>query len=279
MDKRPQTSVPESRHAPPPTAGMVCRPPLLASLIGASPGRRRDPDRAAGSAPIEIRGVQDPMNHPRITRTLCHDGRVSSTAPSETDSVVRFRSNGERVLFMTSGLVASAVFAVIAVTQELFFGLFIPLCLIVVLDGARAVIVVDVEEGMVSSQRAIRRWTGRIEDIASVRVPPWGPIALMLRPGVPKAGSGLWPGQILTGVYADRRGSEGRAAQLAAVAGLEVSSVWPQVRPGFASSEDHLIRGVRFELFKSKSGILMWLSVAACLSILAVIVVATIKGA
>ena len=180
---------------------------------------------------------------------------------------------------MTSSVVAAATFAVIAVTRDPFFGLFMPLCLIVFLDGARAVIVVDLDQGMVSSQRAIRRWTGRIDDIASVRVPPWGPIALMLRPGVPKGGGGLWPGQILTGVYADRRGGEGRAAQLAAVLGLDVSSVWPQVRPGFASSEDHLIRGVRFDLFKSKSGILMWLSVAACLSILAVIVIATTKGA
>lgn len=180
---------------------------------------------------------------------------------------------------MASGVVAAAVFAVVAVTRDPLFGLFIPLCPVVFLEGARAAIVVDLEQGTVSSQRAIRRWTGRVEDIASIRVPPWGPIALMLQPGATRAGGGLWPGQILTGVYADRRGSDGRAAQLAAALGLDVSSVWPQVRPGFEYSEDDPIRGVRLDLFKSKEGILMWLGIAACLAALTVVLIATIKGA
>ena len=219
---------------------------------------------------------------PRLCRgpasTLWHHGGVSDTAPRDIDSVVRFRSNGERVAFMIVGVAAGAVFGFIAVTDDPLFGLFLLLCPVVFLEGLRAEIVVDLGQGTISSQRAIRRWTGRIEDIENIRVPPWGPIALMLRPGIAKAGGGLWPGQILTGVYADQRGSAGRALQLADVLGLEVTSVWPQVRRGYEYSEDDPLRGVRTDLFKSRSGILIWIAIAAALSIIAVILVATIKG-
>jgi len=179
---------------------------------------------------------------------------------------------------MIFGVVAAAAFGYIAVTDDPLFALFLLLCPIIVLEGLRAAVIVDIEKGTISSQRAIRCWTGRIEDIENIRVPPWGPIALTLRQGVPKVGGGLWPGQVLTGVYADRRGTEGRAAQLAALLAVEVASVWPMVRPGYQYAESDPVRGVRFDAFKSTSGTLMWLAVAVCLSIIAVIVVATIRG-
>lgn len=209
---------------------------------------------------------------------LCHHGAVSDTARRDVESVVHFRSNGERVAFMIGGAAAGAVFGFIAVTDDPVFALFLLLCPVVFLEGLRAEVVVDLRRGTISSQRAIRRWTGRIEDIETIRVPPWGPIALMLRPGVAKAGGGLWPGQILTGVYGDRRGSAGRAVQLADVLGLEVASVWPQVRRGYEYSEDDPVRGVSTDLFRSRSGILIWIAIAASLSIIAVILIATIRG-
>lgn len=180
---------------------------------------------------------------------------------------------------MAGGAVAAAMFGFVAVTDDPLFAVFLLLCPVIFLEGLRAEIIVDVDQGTISSQRAIRCWMGRVEDIATIRVPPWGPIALMLRPGVSKSGVGLWPGQILTGVYADRRGSGGRACQLAEALGVEVSSVWPQVRQGYQYSEDDLLRGVRVDLFRSKSGVLIWIAVATCLSIVAVIVIAAITGA
>jgi hypothetical protein len=179
---------------------------------------------------------------------------------------------------MLSGVLAAAFFGVIAVADDPLFAVFILLCPVLFLEGLRAEVVIDIEHRTISSQRAIRRWTGRIEDIEIIRVPPWGPIALVLRPGVAKAGGGLWPGQILTGVYADRRGSKGRAVQLAEALGLEVASVWPQVRRGYEYLEEDPVRGVRLGLFKSTSGIIMWIAIATCLSIVAIILVATVMG-
>lgn len=69
-----------------------------------------------------------------------------------------------------------------------------------------------------------------IDDIVNVRVPSWGPVALTLRPGAPKPGGGIWPGQVLTGIYADHRGRDGVASELASVLNVPVVSVWSGVR-------------------------------------------------
>ena len=126
---------------------------------------------------------------------------------------------GGIVLFLGLGLVNSPAMALFAVPA-----------VVVVLEGIRAHVVVDLDCGTVASSRAIRRTVVPISDIVNVRVPPWGPIALTLRPGAPKPGGGIWPGQVLTGIYADHRGRDGVANDLAAVLGVPVVSVWSGVR-------------------------------------------------
>lgn len=191
--------------------------------------------------------------------------------------MVHIRSNGERLVFVIGGFVGGLVLVVSAVRGEPLMGLFAAICPVMVLDGLRAEIVVDQKRGTVSSQRAVRRWNGRIEDIESIWVPHRGPIVLVLRPGDRKVRRGRWLG-IRTGVYADRRGRRGRAVQLADALGVDVVSVSRLVRRDYEYAEDDPIRGVRTDLFRSRSGIFMFVVVALSLSILAMILVALVTG-
>jgi hypothetical protein len=211
-------------------------------------------------------------------RVAWQHGAVTGGEGSGDGAVVHIRSNGERLVFVIGGVVGGLVLVVSAARGEPLMGLFAAICPVMVLDGLRAEIVVDRKRGTVSSQRAFRRWSGRVEDVESVGVPGRGPIVLVLRPGDRKIGHGRWLGQIRTGVYADRRGRRGRAVQLADALGVDVVSASRFVRRDDEYSEDDPIRGVTTDLFRSRSGIFMFVVVALSLSILAVILVALVTG-
>lgn len=100
----------------------------------------------------------------------------------------------------------------------------------IVLICLRARVDVDLDRLVVTSTRAFRRTVVSTDDIVNVRVPPWGPVALMLRPGVRKRGGGICPGQVLTGIYASHRGDDGVANAIGSLLGVPVLSVWPGVR-------------------------------------------------
>jgi hypothetical protein len=100
----------------------------------------------------------------------------------------------------------------------------------VVLEGLHAQVEVDLDRRVVISARAVRQSVVPIGDIVNVRVPPWGPIVLTLRPDAPKPGPGLWPGQVVTGLYTDHRGRDGVARALASELHVPVVSIWPAVR-------------------------------------------------
>ena len=100
----------------------------------------------------------------------------------------------------------------------------------VILEGVRTNVVVDRASGEVASTRAFRRSVVASADVVSVRVPAWGPIALTLREDATRAGGGVWPGQILTGLYATHREGDPVTAQLAKALEVPIVSVWPGAR-------------------------------------------------
>lgn len=179
---------------------------------------------------------------------------------------------------MVFGSISFGLGVYIAVTDELLAGLLLLfLGPLIVLD-CRAEVVVDPHQGTISSQRTIRRWTGRISDIESVYVPSRGPIVLRLQPGVDHSGGGFWPGQVVTGIHSDRRGDDGRAVHLAdALGGLDVVAASRYNRRGYDFSADHR-RHVELELFRSGRGILLWIVTAVVLSVLAVLLIASVAG-
>jgi hypothetical protein len=164
---------------------------------------------------------------------------VGSASMSErtTGTVVLLPSR-----FHRSGLIAAGIgyapFAVWAgVVDVLWWWLSLPLAVLLVLEGVRVRVVVDHDHQQIISTRAVIRSVVPIADVVNVRVPPWGPVILTLRPGLKMLTSRGRSGQLLTGLIADHRGEKPVAAHLAAAIGVPVVSVWPRVRTEQPSSD------------------------------------------
>lgn len=185
---------------------------------------------------------------------------------SARTSTVTLRSNVARAVFMACGVGATLLLGYLAVTDTVGIVVFAALGPLVFVEGLRARIVVDPASRTISSTRAFRTWHGSFGDIENVRVPPWGPIILTLREGSSASSRGMWPGQVLTSVYADRTGSDGRAARLAGLIGVPLVSVWPQVRPGHAGPKQI---GPDF---------VIWIGVAVCMAALVAIEIAMLAA-
>ena len=151
--------------------------------------------------------------------------------PDAPFRVTTFRPSAlQRASFVCIGVGGLALFLALAVTNSLAMAVFGLPAVVVIFEGLRARVDVDLDHRVVTSSRAFRRTTVPIADIVNVRVPPWGPVALMLRPGAPKRGGGIWRGQVLTGIYADHRGQDRVASRLAECLDVSVVSIWPGVR-------------------------------------------------
>lgn len=150
--------------------------------------------------------------------------------PDASGSFVFRPSLFQRTLFVAAGGVGVASMAVLAITNSPVWIVFAFCAVLVSFEGVRAKVVVDRAIGEVASTRAFRRSVVAAADVVNVRVPPWGPVAITLREGASKAGGGVWPGQVLTGLYAAHRGTDSVAARLADALGVPVVSVWPAVR-------------------------------------------------
>lgn len=145
--------------------------------------------------------------------------------------VTTFRPSAlQRALFVAIGLAGTVLFVGLGLANSPAMALFAIPAVVVIFEGLRARVDLDLDHRVVASSRAIRRTVVPIDDIVNVRVPPWGPVALTLRPGAPKPGGGIWPGQVLTGIYADHRGADGVASELASLLNVPVVSVWRGVR-------------------------------------------------
>jgi hypothetical protein len=136
----------------------------------------------------------------------------------------------QRAVWVAIGLGGVAFFLGSAVIDSPGWAVFVVPAVFIVLAGLHAQVEVHLDRRVVISSGAIRRSVVPIDDIVNVRVPPWGPIALTLRPGAPKRGSDLWPGQVVTGIYSDHRGRDGVARALASMLHVPVVSIWPAVR-------------------------------------------------
>lgn len=137
----------------------------------------------------------------------------------------------QRILYWGIGAAGGTLMVFLAATNSIAWLVGAVCAVFVALEGARTRVEVDRDCGQVISFRAMRRSVVRIEDVSAVRVPPWGPIALMLCDGAVKEGGGIWPNQLLTGLSTERRGGESSVAgQLAVAIGVPVISVHPGVR-------------------------------------------------
>lgn len=145
--------------------------------------------------------------------------------------VATFRPSAfQRALFVAIGLGGSVLFVGLGLANSPAMAVFAIPAVVVIFEGLRAHVDVDLDRQVVVSSRAFRRTVVPIDDIVNVRMPLWGPVALTLRAGAPKPGGGIWPGQVLTGIYADHRGRDGVASELASVLNVPVVSVWSGVR-------------------------------------------------
>jgi hypothetical protein len=167
---------------------------------------------------------------------------------------------------MASGIGSTLLFGYLGLTDAVGFLLFAGLGPLLVIEGLRARIVVDQVARTESSTLVFRAWHGSFSDVENVRVPPWGPIILTLRQDTSASSRGIWPGQVLTSVYADRSGSDGRAARLAELIGVPLVSVWHQVRPGYAGPKEI---GPNYAI---------WVGVAVCMTALVAIVIAALAA-
>lgn len=159
------------------------------------------------------------------------------TPEAKSESLVFRPSLLQRALFVAAGAGGVVLMAVFAITNSPGW-IVGELCAVtVILEGLRTNVVVDRANGEVTSTRAFRRSVVATADVVNVRVPPWGPVALTLREGASKAGGGVWPGQVLTGLYAAHRGTDTVANRLAEALGVPVVSVWPAVRSNGKGSE------------------------------------------
>lgn len=137
----------------------------------------------------------------------------------------------QRILYCGIGVAGGALMVFLAASNSVGWLVGAVCAVFVVLEGVRTHVEIDRDRGEVISVRALRRSVVRIEDVSAVRVPPWGPIALMIRDGAVKEGGGIWPNQLLTGLSTARRGGDSTVAgRLAAAIGVPVVSVHPGVR-------------------------------------------------
>jgi hypothetical protein len=134
-------------------------------------------------------------------------------------------SDRRRALFIAVGTVGLVAGAALVASGSVRWA-FLAICgLTVVLEGARARVAVDREQASVTSTRAFRRRVVAIADITGVRVPLWGPLALTLRQGTSKRAR-----VVVTGLYAEHRGGDHIAADLATCLGVPVTSRRPAAR-------------------------------------------------
>jgi len=164
-----------------------------------------------------------------------HNQRV---ARSTDDRIRVIRSSGGYRVGV--GAAVAAGLLLLAFSGWVPFALFGILGALALADMLRSEVTIDLDRRIVFSRRAVRTWSGAFEDIANVRVPPWGPVLLTLDPDRRTRGTGPWRGQVATGVYAQRTGSNGQACQIADLLGVEVVSVWPQVKPGPGNGQQSL---------------------------------------
>jgi hypothetical protein len=152
------------------------------------------------------------------------------TSGASAESLVFRPPLRQRVLTVAAGIGGGVLMTVGAVVESPVFLLFAMCAVSVIVEGIRTDVVVDFTNGQVTSTRAFRRCVVAMADVVNVRVPPWGPLALTLRKGTSKTGGGIWPGQVLTGLYSGHQGSDPIVYRLAAALGVPVVSVWPQIR-------------------------------------------------
>ena len=162
------------------------------------------------------------------------------TLPSGEGIQVFRSSTGYRVGVGAAVAAASLLFALFAITGDVQFAVFAIVGAFALADALRSEVRVDRARRTVSSRRAICTWSGSFEDIENVRAPPWGPVLLTLHPSRSTRGAGFWRGQVTTGVQAQRTGSNGQACRIADLLGVEVVSVWPQVKPGPGNGQQSL---------------------------------------
>jgi hypothetical protein len=204
-------------------------------------------------------------------------------------AVETLRSNGERCFFVAMGLAGVAGFAGTAVGlvapsapagpfDGLIWLALAAVSLVVVLEGIRASLVVDSSAdragGSIVVQRAVRRQVVPAAAVDAIVVPSRGPMMLRVRDGAGVA-------YVRTGVYADPRGAQGRAVTLAARLDVPMISSRRGVQPDFVwpAPPDDPVRGVRWDLFRTPGGVVIWLGTATCLSTLAVLIIVTLHGA
>ncbi|MBI2705047.1 MAG: hypothetical protein HYX32_07125 [Actinobacteria bacterium] len=161
------------------------------------------------------------------------------TAGPSVDRVTAFRAPlYVRGFFVLLGVAASIGFvAKFLAAGEPVFLVFVPLCVPVVLEGVRGRLVVDLDSGTITSQRAFRSSRCAITDVVSMWIPAWGPVGLVLKPGVSGA-SPVRPGQIITALYTDKS-SAGRMYALAALLNVPLESGWQGISWSPDPGPDH----------------------------------------
>ena len=111
---------------------------------------------------------------------------------------------------------------------EPVFLVFLPVCIPGVLEGVRGRVEVDAGRGTITSVRAVRTSRCTIDDVASIWVPAWGPVGLVL--GAREAGnSSIRPRTLVTPLYADKYTAE-RVYRFAALLNVPLASAWQNIR-------------------------------------------------
>jgi hypothetical protein len=130
-----------------------------------------------------------------------------------------------RLLFVGGGCALAVLFAWLALTDEVLWLVAFACGCGMAIEGVQARVLVDVGEGRIISSRALRSTMVKMEDVAAVRVPRWGPVVLRLRDGS-KTRSGIWPGQVVTGLYANRLDPDSLAVRLAEIIEVPLEADW-----------------------------------------------------
>jgi len=181
----------------------------------------------AASSPLVAAPPDSPQHFPMAHLIV---GRTAGSSGQCTVGVFR-PSPLHRAFFMISGVGFMIFVLAAAASDSPGWLVFAPCAVVVLLEGVRARVAIDVERREVLSCRAFRGSAFRMSEIENVRVPPWGPVIFTLREGAAKVNGGLWSGQIQTGLYSKHRGgSDTVAGRLAHALDVPVVSVWPVVR-------------------------------------------------
>lgn len=157
--------------------------------------------------------------------------RVVSSVTFDGTTVVR-PPLLQRAAWVAMGVGGAILFAGIGLRQDPWAALLALPAGLVGLTGLRSAVTISTVTGAVTVRSALRQVEVPAASIDSIRVPPWGPILLLIEDpsaGAPPRSSR----QIKTGLYASRPTRASSPAThdvLAAALGVPVVSVWPQYR-------------------------------------------------